>query len=56
MARGMHKGGGHCVFRVWCLLYTDRGKQNTQMSFRSVYLRRVDLFVDLPVDLGGVDR
>ena len=41
---------------MWCLVYTDRGKQNTQMSFRSVYLRRVDLFVDLLVDLGGDDR
>ena len=56
IARGIHKGGGHCVFCVWCLVVTDRGTHNTQMSFRSVDLRRVDLFVDLLVDLGGDDR
>ena len=56
MARGIHKGWGHCIFCVWCLVVTDRGTHNTQMSFRSVDLRRVDLFVDLLVDLGGDDR
>ena len=62
MVAGVHgtrdpqRWGSLCILCVWCLVVTDRGTHNTQMSFRSVDLRRVDLFVDLLVDLGGDDR